>query len=136
MQSPKGKVALAVSSMVHSYCRLNPGCQTDREVQEIATFFEQMLNYNCRAGSAEEHDKVLMGLKGLGNMGNAPQVLPTLLKCVQTEDVSMELKVAAIQSFRRMGCESEVSLIFRFDFGFVFAIIICDNPSFAAGPFV
>ena len=106
-QPVQSKVVLAVSTMVNSYCRLNPECENERTIQEMARILEQRLNYNCRAGSVEDHDMILMSLKALGNMGHSPSVLPVLVRCVKTEDIPMELRIAAMQSFRRMGCSAE-----------------------------
>ena len=108
MNPPRGKVMLAISSMVNTFCRIAPSCKTDHVVIEISRILEENMRSSCRATNLEEHDLILMSLKSLGNMGNAPQVLPTLVRCSQNEEVPNELRVAAMQAFRRMGCSSEV----------------------------
>ena len=75
---------------------------------DIVRTLEQNLHYNCKAESDEQHDLVLMSLKGLGNIGHATQVVPTLNRCFKNTELSTEIRVAALEAFRRMACEAEV----------------------------
>ena len=100
------KAALSVSSLVHTYCRSNPTCGLESEVREIISIFERNLAYNCQS---DQHDKVLMSLKAIGNTGHAEQVVPTLNRCFMNEQIPMEVRVAAVNSFRRMACTADVS---------------------------
>ena len=102
------KAALSVSSLVHTYCREESSCGLDSEVREIISIFERNLAYNCQS---EEHDKVLMSLKAIGNTGHAEQVVPTLNRCFMNTQVPMEIRVSAINAFRRMACTADVSFL-------------------------
>jgi hypothetical protein len=105
------KSALAVSSMLHNYCRLTQDCNAVPEVREIIRMFEEKLNYNCKSNSDEDHRSILMALKALGNTGNAQQAIPALTRCWQNTEEGLELRVAAIQAFRRMPCSSDQSAL-------------------------
>ncbi len=100
------KAALSISALVNTYCRENPSCGLESEVREIVSIYERNLAYNCQS---EQHDKVLMSLKALGNTGHAEQVVPTLNRCFLNEQIPMEIRVAAVNAFRRMACTADVS---------------------------
>jgi hypothetical protein len=42
------KAMLSVSSLVNSYCRINPNCGNDEEVGDIISTLEQNIGYGCR----------------------------------------------------------------------------------------
>jgi hypothetical protein len=107
--STSRKAYLTVSSLINNYCTLNEGCDSDGEIQSIVRIFTQQLKYNCRQERSEDHDNVLMALKALGNTGHAQSAVDTLLRCAANNDLEMELRVAALQAFRRMSCIAEVS---------------------------
>ena len=73
--------------------------------------FEQRLRYNCRIDEAGQHDEILMALKALGNTGHAGRSVATIARCAANTDLPMELRVAALQAFRRMPCIADVSTI-------------------------
>jgi hypothetical protein len=74
--------------------------------------FNERLRYNCRLEDDEQHDDMLAALKALGNTGHAESAAPTLFRCANNNDLSMELRVAALQAFRRMACLADVSYRF------------------------
>lgn len=98
-----------MSSLINNYCRLNDLCDTDPEIQEVIGMFEQRLRYNCRIDQENQHDETLMALKAIGNTGHAQRTVPTLARCAANTDLPMELRVAALQAFRRMPCLADVS---------------------------
>ena len=104
------KAALSVSSLVYTYCREESSCALGSEVREIISIFERNLAYNCQS---DDHDKILMSLKAIGNTGHAEQVVPTLNRCFMNDKVPMEIRVAAVSAFRRMACTADVSLVFN-----------------------
>ena len=103
------KTYLSISSLINNYCRLNEGCDTDPEIQDVIRIFEERLRYNCRLDQPQEHDEIMMSLKALGNIGHAARSVPTLTRCVANTELPMELRVAALQAFRRMPCQADVS---------------------------
>ena len=103
------KTFLSISSLINNYCSLNAECDTDRDIQEVIGMFEQRLRYNCRIEKEGDHDETLMALKALGNTGHASRSAPALARCAANTDLPMELRVAALQAFRRMPCLADVS---------------------------
>jgi len=103
------KAALAISSMVHNFCKLNKDCADISEVRDIIQVFVDNLNYNCRCeGDTRGHESIMIALKALGNTGNAQQLASqTLIRCAQNKEEAVETRVAAILAFRRMACTAE-----------------------------
>ena len=108
LDSSKYKSALSVSSLVNTYCRDNPECGETREVQEIMRVLEKKLVGDCQS---ENHEDVLFALKSIGNAGHAESLVPTLNRCINNAENSMEIRVAAINAFRRMACTAEVNTL-------------------------
>ena len=108
MEPRRAKVALAVSSIVNTFCKLNPSCEQERDVHDIIDIFQEDLRYNCMIDTDEHYKTVMMALKGIGNAGHASQVTPSLTKCAINEDAPMLIRIAAINAFRRMPCEAGV----------------------------
>jgi hypothetical protein len=79
-------------------------------VKAIVSVFTDSLAYNCRSDNdPTKHDSILMALKALGNTGNAlTAASQTLVRCLQNTAEPVEIRVAAIEAFRRMPCNQEV----------------------------
>lgn len=107
MEGLTRKAALSISSLVSIYCRDNAQCDDETEVKEIIAIFEQNLHYSCQS---DDHDKVLLSLKAIGNTGHAESVVPTLNRCITNEQIPMEIRVAAANAFRRMACTADVCI--------------------------
>ena len=99
------KAALAVSSLVNTYCRTDGDCMAKSEIQAIMTGIEGKLNYNCNG----DHETVLMALKAVGNAGHNDRISDTLGRCFSNDQIPMELRVAAITAYRRLPCSVDVS---------------------------
>ena len=54
--------------------------------------------------------KILLTLKALGNMGVAGKSASTLARCAGNNEIPTEIRLAAMDAFRRMPCEQSVSL--------------------------
>ena len=50
-----------------------------------------------------------MSLRALGNTGHAQEAVPFLYNCISKKDNPMDIKIAAIQAFRRLSCGADVS---------------------------
>lgn len=107
MDEPNRKVAMAVSSLVHSYCRENAECGEKSIVKEIISIFQENLRYNCKTNNEKQYEKVMMSLKAIGNTGHAESAVDNLNNCISSEENPMEIRVAAISAFRRMACTAE-----------------------------
>ncbi len=103
---PLHKSALAVSTLIYSYCRENVECGYTSEVKTVVTLLEGMLGYDCSATADKE--KIMMALKAIGNMGHAESLVPILNRCMTTG--TTEIRVTAINAFRRMACTAEVNI--------------------------
>lgn len=49
-----------------------------------------------------------MTLRALGNTGHADMAVPALYSCIEGDN-SMDIRIAAIQAFRKLSCASDVS---------------------------
>ena len=111
MEPRRPKVALSISAIANTYCKENPQCNEEREVRDIIAVFEEDLRYNCMIANDEQYERVLMALKGLGNAGHANQAIAALTRCYINDEAPMAIRVAAVNAFRRMPCEADVSII-------------------------
>ncbi len=111
---PNRKAILAVGSLMHTFCGLQNDCSETNEVKQILTVFDEKLRYNCKTKNMAQHDQVIMFLKAIGNAGFASSLVPTLNRCFQNEKNPMEVRVTAINAFRRMACTAEVRKCYRF----------------------
>lgn len=41
------QVMLAVTSLIHAYCKNTPGCENNEDVMNITTFFEEIVRDTC-----------------------------------------------------------------------------------------
>lgn len=97
-------IALAAGSVVATYCRQKPNCQEDLPVPNIRDFFLKNIE-TCESRDKAEHDRIIMTLKGIGNMGCGDETtIRALVKCANTKTADMETRVEALRAFRRMPC--------------------------------
>ena len=52
----------------------------------------------------------MLALRGIGNAGFATAAIPDLEMCLLAGSNPVEVRVSAIQAFRRMPCDSSVSI--------------------------
>ncbi|KAL0271734.1 UNVERIFIED_CONTAM: hypothetical protein PYX00_008731 [Menopon gallinae] len=98
---------LSVSTLFHSYCREHPDCLKDHVVHKFSNYLEKEIDSGCSQTHQKRHvqDKLITILKSLGNTGfHSRTLLVKLNKCVENEELGMDIRVAAIQSYRRMPC--------------------------------
>lgn len=103
------KAALAVSSLINTYCtQQSDQCRgSDQEVAQIMKMFEDELRYNCRSQSDEQTQRMLTALRAVGNAGLAAQsVVSTLTRCAGNDATPMSIRVAAVNAFRRVSCDT------------------------------
>lgn len=96
---------------MHTYCTIRSGCEDEAVVQAITKVFETKLRYNCRTETPEDHDAVLAALKAFGNLGFAGSSKAVLDRCVSNEELPTEVRVVALNAFRRMKCSTDVSYL-------------------------
>lgn len=99
--TPSRKTYLSISTLVHSYCRQSEDCESNQDVEQVLTAITNNLGYNCRDS---DNEKLIMSLKALGNTGRAPRAVPVLSRCLANTELPMDVRVAAVEAFRRMPC--------------------------------
>ncbi|XP_070564133.1 uncharacterized protein [Ptychodera flava] len=106
--NPRRSTYLAISSMIHKYCESEErDCLKDDEITSTLRLFEENLGWKCSARNTDDEEKILLSLKALGNSGQISRATNVLTRCFQEEDNSIEIRLAAIEAFRRMPCEVE-----------------------------
>ncbi len=93
--------------MVHRYCSRVPNCAESTGVKAVLANLEDHLGRACRVSSSENHRFILAALKALGNIGLPLQNPDTLIDCFVSDENPTEIRVAALQAFRRLPCEVE-----------------------------
>ena len=99
---------LSISALINSFCKINVNCGGIEEVIDITNLFQSNLNGNC---NGDDREKILMSLKAIGNAGYASSAIPVLRKCFITKETAIDIRLAAIDAFRRLPCGLRESLI-------------------------
>ncbi|XP_045070322.1 uncharacterized protein LOC121534786 [Coregonus clupeaformis] len=99
------KALLTGSSLVHLLCqRRESPCSLIPQVQS----FIQALKDTLGEGCGGEKPELLYALKAVGNAGLAASALiPQLNLCMQSHSTPLELRLTAIQAFRRIPCNAD-----------------------------
>ena len=112
LDDPRQSTILGISSLTRTYCDANEGCSTIPEVQEIIRVLESFLGDYCEASSVKEEEHIVLTLKGLRNIGLIQTGKDTLRKCYQTKSNSIWIRLAALETTRKLSCD-----IVKEDFG-------------------
>nr|XP_040026805.1 uncharacterized protein LOC120815845 isoform X3 [Gasterosteus aculeatus aculeatus] len=110
----RSKALLAGSSLVYQLCQRSQGSCS--ELPQVKSFIETLgetLKDGCR-GHQTTQVKLLYTLKSVGNAGlSAPTFIP-LLKCfVLGASTALQLRLAAVQAFRRFPCSADRSVLLQ-----------------------
>ncbi|KAK1879652.1 hypothetical protein KUDE01_027769, partial [Dissostichus eleginoides] len=114
VQELRSKALLAGSCLVYQLCQKSQAsCSELPQVQSFIQTLEETLKEGCE----EEHPtqaKFYYALKSVGNIGlSAPTFIP-LLKCYMlSPSTALELRLAAIQAFRRFPCSADRSVLLQ-----------------------
>ncbi|XP_029653133.1 uncharacterized protein LOC115226285 isoform X2 [Octopus sinensis] len=101
------KVMLSISSMAASYCNKNPKCAEDFEIGALIQKYMSFVG-DC---DKDANPHVIQALRSLGNIGFSSKAERTLSKCVTTTSFPMEVRVSAIDAFRRIPCDARRSAL-------------------------
>lgn len=93
---------LGVSTMAHTFCRNNANCGSARPIKELVRALYLTLGDNCFARDAKT---TLTVLKALGNLGQSEGAEETLYRCFQNPQLDIEIRLAAVEAFRRFDCD-------------------------------
>ncbi|KAG1652941.1 Apolipophorin [Nymphon striatum] len=98
---------LSISSMIHTYCRQNTDCQSSKVLDDVFNSLNKLLGYKCRTQKPEEIRAVIIALKSLGNIGRHGKLASTIQECYDHPTVSHKVRLAAIESYRRVPCSKD-----------------------------
>ncbi|XP_037526583.1 uncharacterized protein LOC119404030 [Rhipicephalus sanguineus] len=102
LKMERSQAYLGVSTMAYTYCRNNANCGSDRSIKELVRALYLTLGENCYA--RDDHT-TLMVLKALGNLGQSEGAEEILYRCFQNPQLDIEIRLAAVQAFRRFDCD-------------------------------
>ena len=104
---PRKQALLGISALVSQYCQSRANCHEDEEVKAIAAALKRLLA-RCDASDIAGKRSLILALKAISNAGHMPQLIPIVMRCINGPNTAMDVKVAAVEAFRRMGCGSNV----------------------------
>jgi len=92
--------------MVYSYCKENDQCTQSEVVATILNHFVSYLGSGCNGAKTEPEvaNKIILALKGIGNMGMLPSRNTSISQCMTDPAVPLEVRLGALDAFRRVPC--------------------------------
>ncbi|NXQ69761.1 VIT protein, partial [Quiscalus mexicanus] len=112
LKSPRASQScfLGVTALVHRFCSAHSSCGVVPAVQSVMRTLGKFLGGNCTVQDSEHLSKMQLVLKAIGNAGLAAAALaPALSSCAALRSHPMEIRLAAVQAFRRIPCSLRVS---------------------------
>ena len=98
---------LGVSSLMHKYCEQNSKCKDEQVFKDVMKLLNAKLRDECATdGSGKEIEEMVIVLKALGNLGQDGWKSVRVFKCANSTLNPMEVRVAALQSLRRVPCDT------------------------------
>ncbi|KAM7152521.1 uncharacterized protein RBU57_012670 [Macrochelys suwanniensis] len=115
LQSPGASqsVFLGITALVHHFCSANSACDRLPAIQMVTSILEGYLGGNCTLQESGLSQLQLV-LKAIGNAGLAATSLtPVLSSCASLRSNPTEIRLAAIQAFRRIPCAANRTVLVR-----------------------
>nr|XP_021393671.2 uncharacterized protein LOC110474526 [Lonchura striata domestica] len=109
LKSPKASQScfLGVTALVHRFCSAHSSCGVVPAVQGVMSTLGKFLGGNCTVQDSEHLSKMQLVLKAIGNAGLAAASLaPALSSCAALKSHPVEIRLAAVQAFRRIPCSA------------------------------
>ncbi|XP_075217057.1 uncharacterized protein LOC142322172 [Lycorma delicatula] len=105
------KAMLGISSLIYSYCTANnnniKNCSNENEVVEVMKRIEEYISNNCETDVRAYKEAVVVALKSIGNAGVLTKnSFEKLQKCYKMNSNSMDVRLAAVFSLRRVPCDN------------------------------
>lgn len=100
-------LVLIPSSVTHTFCKFHSDCKTVEVVVNIVKYLEDAAK-NSLAGDLTDkrvYESLLVSLKGLGNIGIINKSFEAVMKEIVTDDGNDDVKLQAIQIFRKSNCD-------------------------------
>eukprot|EP00074_Homo_sapiens_P099991 XP_016879420.1 putative uncharacterized protein LOC400499 isoform X3 [Homo sapiens] len=117
LQTPRASPGafLGISALVHNLCAsLDGPCGQLPGVGSLVRILGDALGENCTIQEPSDDDKLQLVLKAVGNAGLAAMALtPTLSACASLRSSTPEIRLGAIQAFRRVPCSADRSVLSR-----------------------
>ncbi|XP_051632927.1 uncharacterized protein LOC127466297 [Manacus candei] len=107
LESPRASQScfLGVTALLHRFCSAHSSCDDVPAVQGVLRILGKFLGGNCTVQDSEHLSEMQLVLKAVGNAGLAAASLaPVLSSCASLSSNPMEIRLAAIQAFRRIPC--------------------------------
>ncbi|XP_039239514.1 uncharacterized protein LOC113982708 [Pipra filicauda] len=107
LESPRASQScfLGVTALLHRFCLAHSSCDDVPAVQGVLRILGKFLGGNCTVQDSEHLSEMQLVLKAVGNAGLAAASLaPVLSSCASLSSNPMEIRLAAIQAFRRIPC--------------------------------
>ncbi|XP_064318160.1 uncharacterized protein LOC135315238 [Phalacrocorax carbo] len=96
---------LGVTALLHRFCSAYNSCDDVPAVQSVMRTLGNFLGGNCAVQDSEGLSQMQLVLKAIGNAGLAAASLaPVLSLCASLKSNPIEIRIAAIQAFRRIPC--------------------------------
>ncbi|XP_043065229.1 LOW QUALITY PROTEIN: uncharacterized protein LOC108101203 [Drosophila ficusphila] len=98
---------LGATAVVHSFCKHHENCEENLRVQEIINLLEtEFLNlYNIFKGDRRSRERMVILLKGLGNIGViSPAFAEQLQWIIRDGESPVDIRLQGILAFRRVDC--------------------------------
>ncbi|XP_032572582.1 uncharacterized protein LOC6611837 [Drosophila sechellia] len=98
---------LGATAVVHSFCKHHEACEENLRVQQIINLLEtEFLNlYNLFKGERRTRERMVILLKGLGNIGVVSSAFAEQLQWIIREDEApVDIRLHGILAFRRVDC--------------------------------
>ncbi|XP_070774929.1 uncharacterized protein [Enoplosus armatus] len=111
----RSKALLAGSSLVYQLCqRSRASCSELPQVQTFVKTLEETLQGGCEGELPTQRNTLFYALKSVGNAGlSAPAFVPRLNCIMLGHSTALELRLAAIQAFRRLPCSADRSVLLQ-----------------------
>ncbi|NWH86429.1 VIT protein, partial [Aegithalos caudatus] len=112
LKSPRASQScfLGVTALIHRFCLAHSSCDIVPAVQSVMRTLGKFLGGNCAVQDSEHLSKVRLALKAIGNAGLAAAALaPALRSCAALRSRPTQIRLAAVQAFRRLPCPARVS---------------------------
>uniref|UniRef100_A0A8C0E305 Vitellogenin domain-containing protein n=1 Tax=Balaenoptera musculus TaxID=9771 RepID=A0A8C0E305_BALMU len=115
LQTPEASPSafLGISALVHNLCvSLDGPCGQLPGVGSLMRILEDALGANCTFQEPSDADQLQLVLKAIGNAGLAAVALtPKLSTCASLRSGPPEVRLGAIQAFRRVPCSADRSVL-------------------------
>ncbi|NXU74134.1 APLP protein, partial [Oreotrochilus melanogaster] len=101
---------LGVTALLHRFCSAYKSCDSVPAVRSVMKTLGKFLGGNCAVQDSEGLSQMQLVLKAIGNAGLAGASLaPALGLCASLKSNPIEVRLAAVQAFRRIPCSVRVS---------------------------